>query len=72
MTMVVTAPVRAASVRQVVSPGGIEAWLVEDHANPLLAMQFAFSGGSSQDPSGKPGVAYLLSGTLDELSLIHI
>ena len=66
MTMVVTAPARAASVRRVVSPGGIEAWLLEDHSNPLIAMNFAFAGGSSQDPAAKPGVAYLLSGTLDE------
>ena len=66
MTMVMTAPVRAASVRKVVSPGGIEAWLVEDHTNPLVAVQFAFTGGSSQDPAEKPGVAYLMSGTLDE------
>jgi zinc protease len=66
MTMVVTAPVRAASVRKVISPGGIEAWLVEDHTNPLIAIQFAFLGGSSQDPPEKPGVAYLMSGTLDE------
>ena len=29
-------------------------------------MQLAFAGGSSQDPQGKPGVAYLLSGMLDE------
>jgi zinc protease len=64
--MVVTAPVRAASVRKVVSPSGIEAWLVEDHSNPLLAMQFAFLGGSSQDPRDRPGVAYLTSGMLDE------
>jgi zinc protease len=66
MTMVVTAPVGAASVRKVLSPGGIEAWLVEDHTNPLIAMQFAFPGGSSQDAPDKPGVAYLLSGMLDE------
>ncbi len=51
MTTVVTAPVRAAAARKVVSPGGVEAWLVEDHANPLVAVQFAaFSGGCSQDP----------------------
>ena len=49
MTMVVTAPVRAASVRKVVSPGGIEAWLVEDYTVPLIAMEFAFPGGASQD-----------------------
>ena len=66
MTMVVTAPARAAAVRKVTSPGGVEAWLVEDHTNPLIAMQFAFVSGASQDPSGKPGLTYVLSGLLDE------
>ena len=65
-TLVVTAPARATSARKVVSSLGVEAWLVEDHANPLIAVQFAFTGGSSQDPQEKPGVAYLLSGMLDE------
>ncbi|MBV8962228.1 MAG: insulinase family protein [Hyphomicrobiales bacterium] len=65
-TLVVTAPARATSARKVVSSRGVEAWLVEDHANPLIAVQFAFTGGSSQDPQEKPGVAYLLSGMLDE------
>jgi len=66
MTMVVTAPARATAARRVISPGGIEAWLVEDHTNPLVAIHFAFQGGASQDPPGKAGTAYLLSGTLDE------
>ena len=65
-TLVLAAPARATSARKVVSAGSVEAWLVEDHANPLVAMQFAFQGGSSQDPRGKPGVAHLLSGMLDE------
>ena len=42
---------RAARVQQKVrSPGGIEAWLVEDYAIPLIAMNFAFRGGAAQDP----------------------
>jgi zinc protease len=57
---------RAASVQKVVSPGGIEAWLVEDYAVPLIAAEFAFRGGASQDPSGKAGTANFLSGLLDE------
>jgi zinc protease len=57
---------RAATVQKVVSKGGIEAWLVEDYAVPLVALEFAFAGGAAQDPAGKPGVAYLLSGLLDE------
>jgi len=59
-------PSRAASVQKVVSPGGIEAWLVEDYAVPLIAIEFAFKGGAAQDPVGKPGVATLLAGLLDE------
>jgi zinc protease len=57
---------RASRVQKVRSPGGIEAWLVEDYAIPLLAVNFGFKGGASQDPAGKPGVATLASGLLDE------
>ncbi|MEF2551453.1 pitrilysin family protein [Aurantimonas sp. A2-1-M11] len=57
----------AVEIQKVTSPGGIEALLVEDHTNPLLAMEFAFKGGgSSQDLDGKEGTANLLSGLLDE------
>jgi zinc protease len=50
----------------VISPGGIEAWLVQDATVPLVAMQFAFAGGSAQDPADKPGVAQLMADNLDE------
>jgi zinc protease len=53
-------------IEHVTSPGGIEAWLVESHANPLIAMRFAFRGGAAQDPKGKEGLAYFVSGMLDE------
>ena len=56
----------AVDVNRVVSPGGIEAWLVEDHANPLLAMTFAFAGGAELDPAGKEGLANLAASTMDE------
>ena len=57
---------RAASVQKIRSPGGIEAWLVEDYAVPLVACDFAFKGGSSQDLAGKAGTASMLGGLLDE------
>jgi len=57
---------RASTVQKVVSKGAIEAWLVEDYAIPLVALEFAFKGGATQDPIGKPGAATLLSGLLDE------
>ncbi|MDE2364699.1 MAG: insulinase family protein [Hyphomicrobiales bacterium] len=57
---------RAARVQEIRTPGGVSAWLIEDYAVPLVAMQFAFRGGAAQDPKSKPGVATLLSGLLDE------
>jgi len=57
---------RAAAVQEIRTPGGLTAWLVEDYAVPLVALQFAFHGGASQDPVEKPGVATLLGGLLDE------
>ena len=60
------APASATNVERVVSPGGIEAWLVRDPTVPLVAMEFAVTGGASQDPETKPGVAHLMSGMLDE------
>jgi len=53
-------------IQQVKSPGGIEAWLVEDHNVPLLALRFAFEGGNAQDPPGKEGLANFLTAMMDE------
>lgn len=59
-------PARAMNIETIKSPGGISAWLVRAHNNPLLALKFVFEGGSSQDPEGKNGVANFLSGMMDE------
>ena len=64
--LVLALPARAVEVQRVVSPGGIEAWLVEDHGNPILSMEFSFKGGASLDPAGKEGTANMLAATLDE------
>ena len=59
-------PARATTIQRVVSPGGIEAWLVQEPAVPLIAVDFAFVGGSVQDPPGKGGTANLAASLLDE------
>lgn len=59
-------PAGAVEIHEVTSPGGIKAWLVEDHALPIIAMAAAFNGGSAQDPAGKEGVSALLSAMLDQ------
>src|SRR3546814_3404519 len=56
----------AVDIERVVSPGGIEAWLVEDPTAPLISMAFAFHGGAALDPVGKEGLAEMTSGLLDE------
>src|SRR3546814_11448820 len=57
---------RAVDVQRVVSPGGIEAWLVEDHTNPIIALELAFRGGGALDPAGRAGLAEMADSTLDE------
>ena len=54
------------NIQEVRSPGGIPAWLVEEHSVPLLALRFVFDGGSSQDPAGKEGLANFLTAMMDE------
>lgn len=56
----------AMRIQRVVSPGGIEAWLVEERAVPLIAVNFAFAGGNAEDPAGKEGVANILTTMMDE------
>ncbi|MDE2376220.1 pitrilysin family protein [Bradyrhizobium sp.] len=56
----------AARIQHLISPGGIEAWFVQDATVPLIAMEYSFAGGSAQDPAGKPGVANLVADLLDE------
>ncbi len=60
------AAARAMNIERVVSPGGIEAWLVSDRTLPLIAVEFAFLGGADQDPLDKPGIADMASSLLDE------
>ncbi len=60
------APAKATQIERVVSPGGIEAWLVEDHLNPIISLHLAFRGGSALDPEGKEGLANMVSTLLDE------
>ncbi len=63
---VLTAKAHAMKIQQIKSPGGIDAWLVQEHAVPLIALRFVFEGGSSQNPAGKEGVANFLSAMMDE------
>jgi len=56
----------AIAIKEVTSPGGITAWLIEERTVPLLSMGFAFRGGAALDPAGKGGLAEFVSALLDE------
>ena len=60
------APAGAVDIQRVVSPGGVEAWLVEERAIPMMSLRFIFRGGAALDPPGKEGLARLVSGMLNE------
>ena len=60
------ATTRASKVQQIRTPAGIEAWLVEDYAVPLVAMNFAFRAGATNDPEGRAGATSMMASLLDE------
>jgi zinc protease len=67
ITPLVSTPLHAAAkIQHLISPGGIEAWFVQDATVPLIAMEFAFGGGAAQDPADKPGVGNMVASLIDE------
>jgi zinc protease len=63
---VAATPAFAIDIQAVTSPLGVHAWLVEDHSIQLFSMNYAFSGGASQEPLEKRGITNLLVSLLDE------
>ncbi|MGN6115476.1 MAG: M16 family metallopeptidase, partial [Nitrobacter sp.] len=67
LTSLAAAPSFAATkIQHLVTPGGIEAWFVQDATVPLVSMEYAFVGGATQDPADKAGVGYMVASLLDE------
>jgi zinc protease len=65
--LVLAAPSASAmTIEKIVSPSGIHAWLVREQSVPLVALNYAFHGGASQDDPDKSGTANLVADTLDE------
>jgi zinc protease len=65
LTALASPAAHATKIERVVSPGGIEAWMVRE-PSPLIAVEFSFDGGSAQDPTDKAGLAYLTTDLLDD------
>ncbi|MQQ08084.1 insulinase family protein [Epibacterium sp. SM1979] len=59
-------PARAIDIKEVTSPAGFTAWLVEDHSIPFAALELRFRGGTSLDMPEKRGAVNLMTGLLEE------
>src|SRR3989338_8687229 len=65
--LALAAPLRAEiAIQEVTSPGGIKAWLVEDHGIPFTALEIRFQGGTSLDAAGKRGAVNLMTALIEE------
>ncbi|MDP2331269.1 MAG: pitrilysin family protein [Reyranella sp.] len=56
----------AIDIKQVTTPLGINAWLVEDKSAPMVALSFSFAGGTASDPAGQSGVTNLMATLLTD------
>jgi zinc protease len=60
-------PARAGvEVIEITTPGGLDAWLVEDHSIPFVALEVRFRGGASLDAPDARGATNLMVALLEE------
>ncbi len=65
--MLAALPVSAeVDIKEVTSPKGIPAWLVEEPSIPFVALEIRFRGGASLDLPSKRGATNLMTGLLEE------
>ncbi len=65
--IVVALPARAeVEIQEITTPGGIDAWLVEEHSIPFTALEIRFRGGASLDAPEKQGATSLMVSLLEE------
>ncbi len=66
-TLLLALPARAeVDIKQITTPAGFKAWLVEDHSIPFMALRVAFKGGANLDAPGKRGATNLMMALLEE------
>ncbi|TAJ32288.1 MAG: insulinase family protein, partial [Reyranella sp.] len=56
----------AIDIKEVTTPLGLKAWLVEDKSTPVVALSFSFSGGTASDPAGQAGITDLMAELLTD------
>lgn len=67
LALVAAGPLRAQiAVQEFTSPGGIDAWLVEEPSIPFVALEFRFLGGTSLDAPGQEGATDIMASLMSE------
>ena len=56
----------AIEIKEVTTPLGIKAWLVEDSSTPVVALSFSFASGSTGDPETQKGLTSLTANLLTD------
>lgn len=51
----------AVEIKEIRTPLGIKAWLVEDRSVPVVTVDFSFDGGTASEPEGQKGVTSLMA-----------
>ena len=60
------AAAESSRIQEVVTPGGLTAWLVEEPSIPIVTVQIQFDGGARVDEPGKEGAVNLVAGLIEE------
>lgn len=61
LTVLSIEPAAAIDIKQVTTPLGIKAWLVEDKSVPVINVAFSFEGGTALEPEDRRGVTSLMA-----------
>lgn len=65
--MMLALPLRAdVDIKEITTPGGYTAWMVEDHSIPFMALRLGFKGGAALDAPDKRGATNLMTALLEE------
>jgi zinc protease len=55
------------TAREITTPYGLKAWLLEEHSLPIISLHLAFKkAGHAYDPQGKEGIARMAADLLDD------
>lgn len=66
LLMLLPAVATAIEIREITTPLGLKAWLVEDKSTPLVALSFSFDGGTASDPADQAGITDLMANLLTD------